>query len=70
MWNAYKDRNMILNVDGNNLGNPNVLSNISYSNTLHVELVMIYHGLRMAYKFGIKDLMCYFDSNSFIKLIS
>lgn len=37
MWNAYKDRNMILNVDGNNLGNPNVSGNIGYSHTLHVD---------------------------------
>ncbi|CAL5211192.1 unnamed protein product [Lathyrus oleraceus] len=65
-WNAHKDSNMILNIDGSSLGNPGVsdfggfiqnvdgdwvhdiAGNIGYSNILHVELMTIYHGLRLA----------------------
>lgn len=45
-------------------------SNIGYSNTLHVELMALYHGLCMAWELGIKDLICYSDFNSAINLIS
>lgn len=44
--------------------------NIEYSNILHVELMSLYHDLRMAGELDIKGLMCYSDSNSAIKLIS
>ncbi|CAL5187559.1 unnamed protein product [Lathyrus oleraceus] len=44
--------------------------NIGYSNILLDELMTLYHGLRMAWKFDIKDLMCYSDSNFASKLIS
>lgn len=44
--------------------------NIAYSNILHVELMVLYHGLCMVRKLDIKDLMCYSDSNHTIKVIS
>lgn len=43
--------------------------NIGFSNILHVELLAIYHGLRIAWEFGLLDLLCYSDSKSAIKLI-
>lgn len=30
---------------------------IGYSNILHAELMVLYHGLRMTWELGIKDLM-------------
>ncbi|XP_058746235.1 putative F-box/FBD/LRR-repeat protein At5g22610 [Vicia villosa] len=41
----------------------NFLDNIGYSNIFRAELMTLYHGLRMAWELGIKDLMCYSDSN-------
>jgi len=43
--------------------------NIGFSNILHAELLTIYHGLRMAWEFGILELWCYSDSKTVIKLI-
>jgi hypothetical protein len=36
---------------------------------LHAELIAIYHGLVLAWGMGIKELPCYSDSTTFIKLI-
>lgn len=83
-WNAHKDNNMILNIDCSNLDSSDFgglirnvavsglsfADNIYYSNILHVELMTLYHGLRMTCEFDIKDLMCYSYSNSAIKIIS
>jgi len=44
--------------------------NIGFSNILHAELLSVYHGLRMAWEFGILELWCYSDSKTAIKLIS
>lgn len=44
-------------------------NNIGYFNILHGELTTIYHGLSMVW-LSIKDMMCYSNSNSVIKLIS
>ncbi|XP_058763267.1 uncharacterized protein LOC131636671 [Vicia villosa] len=86
-WNAHKDSNVILNVDGSSLGKLGVsnfggliqnvdcacvhsfVSNIGYSNILHVEVVTLYYGSCMALEHGIKDLMRYSDSDTAIKLI-
>ncbi|XP_058763889.1 uncharacterized protein LOC131637314 [Vicia villosa] len=45
------------------------VSNIGYSNILHVEVMTLYYGSCMALEHGIKDLMCYSDSDTAIKLI-
>lgn len=46
------------------------VGNIGYSNILHAELLELYHGLIMAWDSEFKELICYFDSTSAIKLIS
>jgi ribonuclease HI len=44
--------------------------NIEFSNILHVELLAMYHGLTLAWELDIKDLWCYSDSKTVIKLLS
>jgi len=43
--------------------------NIGFLNILHAELLAVYHGLRMAWEFGMSELLCYLGSKSAIKLI-
>ncbi|MCH88180.1 ribonuclease H protein, partial [Trifolium medium] len=43
--------------------------NIGFSNILHVEL-LAYHGLLLTWELNIKDLRCYSDSETAIKLIT
>lgn len=33
--------------------------NIGFSNILHAELLAVYHGLRLAWEFGMSELVCY-----------
>lgn len=40
-----------------------------FSNSLHVELLALYHGLRIAWQYGYKDLICYTDSTLVINLV-
>ncbi|CAJ2635744.1 unnamed protein product [Trifolium pratense] len=44
--------------------------NIGFSNILHAELMALYHGLLLAWELNIKDLRCYSDSATAIKLIT
>ncbi|GAU24184.1 hypothetical protein TSUD_84190 [Trifolium subterraneum] len=44
--------------------------NIGFSNILHAELLAMYHGLVLAWKLNIKDMWCYSDSKTAIKLLS
>jgi ribonuclease HI len=44
--------------------------NIDFSNILHAELLAVYHGLSLAWELVIKDLWCYSDSKTVIKLLS
>ncbi|CAJ2657171.1 unnamed protein product [Trifolium pratense] len=44
--------------------------NIGFSNILHAELMALYHGLLLAWELNIKDLQCYSDSATAIKLIT
>ncbi|PNY14947.1 ribonuclease H [Trifolium pratense] len=60
-WNAQDDNGMILNVDGSSIG---------ISNILHAELLAMYNGLVLAWELDIKDLWCYSDSKTVIKLLS
>ncbi|GAU31243.1 hypothetical protein TSUD_149290 [Trifolium subterraneum] len=46
------------------------VGNIGHSNILHAELLAIYHGLVLAWELDIKDLCCYSDSKTAIKLLS
>ncbi|GAU17063.1 hypothetical protein TSUD_105620 [Trifolium subterraneum] len=86
-WNAHDGTDMILNVDGSSIGNPEIYGfgglirnshgawirgfagNIGFSNILHAELLAVYHGLVLAWDMDIKDLICYSDSKTAIKLI-
>ncbi|KAK2446854.1 hypothetical protein QL285_017603 [Trifolium repens] len=43
--------------------------NIGFSNVLHVELLVVYHGLVLTWELDIKDLWCYSDSKTVIKLL-
>ncbi|PNX76961.1 ribonuclease H, partial [Trifolium pratense] len=56
---------MILNVDGSSIGNPGVFGFgglIRNSN--------VYHGLALAWELDIKELWCYSDSKTVIKLLA
>ncbi|MCI15795.1 ribonuclease H protein, partial [Trifolium medium] len=44
--------------------------NIGFSNILHAELLAVYHDLVLAWELNIKDLWCYSDSKTVIKLLS
>jgi ribonuclease HI len=44
--------------------------NIGFSNILHAELLAVYHGLVLAWGLEIKELWCYTDSKTAIKLIT
>jgi hypothetical protein len=46
------------------------VGNIGFSNILHVELLAVYYGLAMAWELDIKELWCYSDSKTVIKLLS
>ncbi|GAU41733.1 hypothetical protein TSUD_349940 [Trifolium subterraneum] len=43
--------------------------NICFSNILHVELMALYHGILLAWQLNIKELWCYSDFETAIKLI-
>lgn len=43
--------------------------NIGYTNIIHVEVMKLYHRLRMNKELDIKNLMCYYEFNSTIKFI-
>ncbi|KAK2421190.1 hypothetical protein QL285_031846 [Trifolium repens] len=43
--------------------------NIGFSNILHAKLMVVYHGLVLAWGLGIKELLCYSNSKTVIKLI-
>ena len=43
--------------------------NIGFSNIMHAKFLAVYHGLRMAWEFGMSELVCYSDSKTAIKLI-
>lgn len=47
----------------------NFVGNIDYSNIMYVELMELYHGLRVIWELVIKYMMCYSDSNSTINFI-
>jgi ribonuclease HI len=86
-WNVNGGTYMILNVDGNSIGNPGVsgyggllrtadgawvhgfFGNLGFTNILHAELMAIYKGLLLAWEMNIKDLWCYSDSKTAIKLV-
>jgi len=40
-----------------------------FSNIQHVELLAVYHGLKIAWEFGMLEQLCYSYSKSAIKLI-
>jgi ribonuclease HI len=44
--------------------------NIGFSNILHAELMVVYHGLVLAWGLDIKELWCYSDSKTVIKLLN
>lgn len=44
--------------------------NIGISNILHAELLAIFHGLKMAWTVEYKDLVCFSDSQSAVKLVT
>ncbi|GAU47648.1 hypothetical protein TSUD_27720 [Trifolium subterraneum] len=46
------------------------VGNIGFSNILHAELMALYHGLLLAWQLNIKELWCYSDSETAIKLIT
>jgi ribonuclease HI len=46
------------------------VGNIGFSNILHAELLAVYYGLTMAWELDIKELWCYSDSKTVIKLLS
>jgi ribonuclease HI len=44
--------------------------NIGVSNIMHAELLALYHGLQLAWELNIRELLCYSDSGTAIKLIT
>jgi ribonuclease HI len=59
---------MILNADGSSLGNPGVSG---FGGLLRNDavLLVVYHGFRMAWEFGMLEMVCYSDSKTSIELI-
>jgi ribonuclease HI len=44
------------------------VDNIGYSKILHTELLVVYHGLILAWGLDVKEMWCYSDSKTVIKL--
>jgi ribonuclease HI len=44
--------------------------NIGFSNILHAELLVVYHGLVLAWGLENEEIWCYSDSKTVIKLIT
>lgn len=87
-WHPTNEQAVILNVDGNSMGNPGpagfggvlrhssgdwisgFAGSVGWSTVLHVELLSIFYGLKVAWDQGHKDLICYNDSTLAIHLIN
>jgi len=44
--------------------------NVCISTIIHVDLLVLYHGLKAAWKRGYRDVICYSDSTRDVQLIS
>jgi ribonuclease HI len=79
-WHLEESMVVVLNVDGNNFGNPRIYGfggvlcrndgswlygfagNVCISTIIHVELLILYHGLEAFWERGYRDVICYSDS--------